>query len=69
MGKYKQNLIKIAALAIVYFIAGKLGLLLAFVHPSATAIWPCTGIAGRLAALGDLWVRGVARRAAGGRLR
>ena len=32
-----------------YFIAGKLGLTLASVHPSATAIWPCTGIA--LAAL------------------
>jgi diguanylate cyclase (GGDEF)-like protein len=37
------------SLAIVYFIAGKLGLALAFVHPSSTAIWPPTGIA--LAAL------------------
>ena len=36
-------------LAIVYFIAAKLGLALAFVHPSATAVWPPTGIA--LAAL------------------
>jgi diguanylate cyclase (GGDEF)-like protein len=33
-----------AALAGVYFVAGKLGLGLAFVHPSATAIWPPTGI-------------------------
>jgi diguanylate cyclase (GGDEF)-like protein len=28
-----------------YFAAGKLGLKLAFVHASATAVWPCTGIA------------------------
>ena len=32
-------------LAIVYLIAGKLGLLLAFVNPSATAVWAPTGIA------------------------
>ena len=31
-------------LAIAYFIAGKLALKLAFLHPSATPIWPCTGI-------------------------
>lgn len=35
----------IAALAVVYFVAGKLGLQLANVHASATAIWPGTGIA------------------------
>ena len=29
----------------VYLVAGKLGLKLAFVHASATAVWPCTGIA------------------------
>jgi PAS domain S-box-containing protein len=29
----------------VYFVAGKLGLMLAFVHASATAVWPPTGIA------------------------
>lgn len=39
----------IAALAAVYFIAGRLGLSLATAHPSATAVWPPTGIA--LAAL------------------
>src|SRR5881397_3977503 len=39
----------IFGLAAVYALAGKLGLLLAFVHPSATAVWPGTGIA--LAAL------------------
>lgn len=32
-------------LAGVYFVAGKLGLMLAFVHASATAVWPPTGIA------------------------
>src|SRR5262252_4555112 len=40
---------KIIALTAVYFIAGKIGLSLAFVHASATAVWPPTGIA--LAAL------------------
>src|SRR5438445_10967064 len=39
----------IAGLAILYFVACKLGLKLAIVHPSATAVWPGTGIA--LAAL------------------
>ena len=39
----------IVVLSIVYFAAGKLGLSVAYVHPSATAVWPCTGIA--LAAL------------------
>jgi PAS domain S-box-containing protein len=39
----------VVALAAVYFIAGKLGLRLAFVNQSATAVWPATGIA--LAAL------------------
>lgn len=33
------------ALAAVYFVAGKLGLRLAFVHPSATALWPPAAIA------------------------
>jgi signal transduction histidine kinase len=33
------------AVALAYFAAGKLGLKLAFVHPSATAVWPPTGIA------------------------
>ncbi len=35
----------VAALAAVYFAAGKLGLMLATVHASATAVWPPTGIA------------------------
>src|SRR5438876_10252934 len=33
------------ALAAIYFVAGKLGLRLAFVHVSATTVWPPTGIA------------------------
>ena len=35
----------LTVLAGVYFIAGKLGLRLAFEHASATAVWPPTGIA------------------------
>mgnify|MGYP003694038151 CR=1 FL=1 len=34
-----------AAIAAAYFIAGKLGLGLAFVNVSTTAVWPPTGIA------------------------
>jgi diguanylate cyclase (GGDEF)-like protein len=34
-----------AVFAVAYFIAGKLGLQLAFVHASATGVWPPTGIA------------------------
>src|SRR6266513_15017 len=32
-------------LAVLYFLAGKLGLLLAFVQANATAVWPPTGLA------------------------
>src|SRR5258708_33524747 len=35
----------VAVLAAVYFIAAKLGLKLAFLHVSATPVWPPTGIA------------------------
>ncbi|HJU04177.1 MAG TPA: MASE1 domain-containing protein [Nitrospiraceae bacterium] len=42
-------MLTIAAVTAVYVITGKLGLLLAFVNASATAVWPPTGIA--LAAL------------------
>jgi len=38
-----KDLLTMAAIAIVYFVAGKLGLKLAYVHPSATAVWPPTG--------------------------
>jgi diguanylate cyclase (GGDEF)-like protein len=40
-----KNVATVAGLAVVYFVAGKLGLQLAYVHASATAVWPCTGIA------------------------
>jgi diguanylate cyclase (GGDEF)-like protein len=40
-----KNAATVAILAAVYFVAGKLGLQLAYVHASATAVWPCTGIA------------------------
>jgi diguanylate cyclase (GGDEF)-like protein len=40
-----KNAARVAGLAGVYLVAGKLGLLLAYVHASATAVWPCTGIA------------------------
>ena len=36
---------RLAALAALYVLAGKLGLHFAFVHASATAVWPPTGIA------------------------
>jgi len=45
MGIKRGDLATAAALAVVYFCAAKLGLKLAFVHPSATAVWPGTGIA------------------------
>jgi diguanylate cyclase (GGDEF)-like protein len=35
----------LVALAAAYFMAGKLGLRLAFVNPSATPVWPPTGLA------------------------
>jgi signal transduction histidine kinase/integral membrane sensor domain MASE1/ActR/RegA family two-component response regulator len=44
-----RTLTEILALAAVYFCAGKLGLSLAYIHESASAVWPPTGIA--LAAL------------------
>ena len=40
-----KDSLALVALCGVYFAAGKLGLELAFVHASATAVWPCTGIA------------------------
>src|SRR3989442_66055 len=47
----------LAALAAGYFVAGKLGLEVAYVHPSATAVWPPTGLtlAALLLAGYDVW--------------
>ena len=55
LGRRVSYLAIVAALAVVYFASGKLGLGLAFVHPSATAVWPPAGIA--LAAMLVLGVR------------
>ncbi len=43
--RFLKDVPLLAALAVVYFVAGKLGLKLASVNASATAVWPCTGIA------------------------
>ncbi|HKF20298.1 MAG TPA: MASE1 domain-containing protein [Candidatus Angelobacter sp.] len=40
-----RDLLVLVILAAIYFFAGKLGLKLAYFHPSATAVWPPTGIA------------------------
>ena len=40
-----RNLAVLVALAALYFVAGKLGLRLAFVNASATAVWAPTGLA------------------------
>jgi PAS domain S-box-containing protein len=40
-----SDLAKILALALIYFVSGKLGLRLAFLNQSASPVWPPTGIA------------------------
>src|SRR5437879_8478301 len=40
--RFLRKLAVLAMLAVVYFLAAKLGLRLAYVHPSATAVWPPT---------------------------
>ena len=45
VSRFVKNLSLLAALTTVYFLAGKFGLKLASVHASASAVWPCTGIA------------------------
>ena len=40
-----SQLALLSSLTLIYFAAGKLGLRLAFVNASATAVWPPTGIA------------------------
>ena len=44
MEKRAENLTTIGILAAIYFVTGKLGLSMAFVHPSSTAVWPPAGI-------------------------
>jgi|GEM_PF-631756 len=43
--QFIYHVVTIAALGAVYFVAAKLGLQLAFVYPSASSVWPGTGIA------------------------
>lgn len=45
MKRFFCHLATLGVLAAVYFYAGKLGLAMAYVHPSATSVWPPTGIA------------------------
>ena len=40
-----RHALRLALLIALYFVAGRLGLLLAFVNASATAVWPPTGLA------------------------
>src|SRR5215831_5107429 len=48
--KFRVTLVmQVAGLALAYFCCGRFGLSLAFVHPSATAVWPPSGVS--LAAL------------------
>src|ERR1043166_4666156 len=42
--EFARDALLIAAIAAVYFCTGKLGLRLAFLNQSATAVWPPTGI-------------------------
>ena len=43
--RFLRDAAVLAVLAVLYFVVGRLGLKLALVHASATAVWPCTGIA------------------------
>ena len=45
LGRFIEKAGILIVLTIIYFYAGKLGLSLAFVNPSATAVWPTAGIA------------------------
>ena len=45
MTRYLQTAAFIFLLALLYFSAGSFGLMLAHVHPSASAVWPPSGIA------------------------
>ncbi len=44
-GRFLSHLAILAVIAAGYFVTGKLGLKLAYVHESATAVWPPAGIA------------------------
>jgi diguanylate cyclase (GGDEF)-like protein len=45
VGKQTSRFLSLALFTAVYFVTGKLGLMLAFLHPSVTAVWPNSGVA------------------------
>ena len=45
LARTSLRLRRVLGLMMVYFVACKLGLRFAIVHPSATAVWPGTGLA------------------------
>ena len=53
---WTRSVTLLAALTIVYYVAAKLGLHLAFLHPSATPVWPPTGIAFAALLLLGSWI-------------
>src|SRR5262245_2114221 len=48
--------VMLCGLAVIYFLAGKVGLTLAVFHPSATPVWPPTGISLAAFLLLGYWV-------------
>jgi integral membrane sensor domain MASE1 len=44
LNQRERDLATIGILAAIYCAAGKIGLSMAFVHPSSTAVWPPTGV-------------------------
>jgi signal transduction histidine kinase/integral membrane sensor domain MASE1 len=51
-----RRILALAALTVLYFAAGRLGLSLAFVNASASAIWPPTGLAIAAGVFAGLWI-------------
>src|ERR671912_3058913 len=51
-----QRMLILCGLAVIYIIAGKLGLQLAVFHPSATPVWPPTAISLAACLLLGPWV-------------
>src|SRR5574338_901948 len=40
-----SRLLLISTVTLIYFVVGKLGLMLASLHASASPVWPCAGLA------------------------
>lgn len=56
MNRYLHRLVWMLALAAIYALSGKAGLLLAIPPGYATAVWPPSGIAAAALLLGGLWL-------------